>query len=239
MKIGVKIYTRDHNLIPNYSEYVDFIEVLIEPNLDYKILRDYDVNYVIHVPHHKFGFNPADKNSWVRSKEILEMSKEAADFLGSKKMIIHSGHFVDQDSNENNLIEFINLNHDPRFILENLPMRTKYNSYLFATPNEIKNISAILDIGICLDFSHAVCTSVTFKTDALSLIKEINSLKPKHYHISDGWLNENTDRDLHFFKGDYPLEKFKELIPGNGEVTIETYHDDLETKIKEIGFLRK
>ena len=239
MKIGVKIYTRDHHLIPKYAEYVDFIEVLVEPSLDYKVLKDYGVDYVIHVPHHKFGFNPADKNSWDISKEILDHSKNAADFLGAKKMIIHSGHFAAKDSNENNLIDFINLNYDQRFILENLPMKTKYNSYLFATPNEVENISAILNLGICLDFSHAVCTSVALHADPLEIIKQINNLHPKHYHISDGWLNEDTDRDLHFFQGNYPLDKFKELIPKDGEVTIETYHDNLETKIKEIEFLRQ
>lgn len=238
MKIGVKIYTKNYELVPRYIEHADFIEVLIEPEMDYKILKDYDTEYIIHVPHHKFGFNPADKKSWIISKKILEESKSAADFLDAKKMIMHVGHFGNDDCNENNIIEFIEDHKDDRILLENLPKKTKYLEYPFALPGEVKRIADKLKLGICLDFSHAVCAAASLKTDFRDIIKEINQLKPKHYHISDGLISNDTDFDLHFFKGDYPLEEFKKLIPQNGEVTIETYHDDFDKKVKEIEFMR-
>ncbi len=238
MRIGIKVYSKDHELIPEYAKHADFIEVLVEPGFDYRLLKKYGAEYVVHVPHNKFGFNPADKNSWELSKKILDFSKEAADYLNSKKMITHVGHFTNDGCNEENIIEFISANKDDRIILENLPKKTKYHSFPFATPEDIESISKKLGLGICLDFSHATCAAAVLKIDFIKLIGQINSLNPRHYHISDGWISSDTDIDLHFFKGNYPLEKFKAIIPKNGEVTIETYHEDISVKIKEIEFLR-
>lgn len=239
MKIGVKIYTENHAIIPKYLEYVDFIEVLIEPDKDFTPLKNYKTNYVIHVPHQKFGFNPANKDAWEVSKNILDYSKKAADLLSVKKLIVHTGFFTGDESSEENIIEFFKTNYDPRIILENLPKKTKFKSYPFATYGEVKKMSEMLNLGICLDFAHAACAASTLKKDFMEFISELNTLKPVHYHLSDGYVAEQTDFHMHFFKGDYPLEKFKAMIPPDGEVTIETWHDDTESVLKEIEFLRR
>lgn len=237
MKVGVKIYTRNHGLVPQYVEHSDFIEVLIEPDKEYKMLKEYDVKYVIHAPHQNFGFNPADRNSWDKSKKILGNTIEAADFLDARKIIVHAG-TGDNLERENAFIEFMQDCNDKRILLENLPKSTKYYPYFFSTPEEVKKVSEKLGFGICLDFAHAVCTAATLKTNAIKLIEGINALKPRHYHFSDGWLASETDSELHLFKGDYPLEEFKKMIPEDGEVTIETPHG-IGEKIKEIEFLRR
>lgn len=237
MKIGVKIYTRNHELVPKYLDHSDFIEVLIEPEKDYRMLREYGAKYMIHAPHQNFGFNPSEKNAWEKSKKILDYTIKAADFLDAKKIIMHAG-TGDNSESENNLIEFMQDYNDKRILLENLPKSTRYYPYFFSTPEKVKTISEKLKLGICLDFAHAVCTAVTLKTDPIKIIEGINSLNPKHYHISDGWLASGTDDDLNFFKGNYPLEFFKKMIPMDGEVTIETPHN-FEEKIKEIEFLRR
>jgi len=239
MKVGVKIYISDYKLIPHYLKYADFIEVLIEPEKDFTVLRQYETDYVIHVAHGRFGFNPSDKNAWGLSKRILDYSKQAADLLSAPKMIVHPGYYENEFSTEKNILDFIKENYDPRIILENLPKNTKYKPFFFSTPEEVKRISEKLEMDICLDFAHAICAAATLKVDYLDFILQLNELNPKHYHICDGFIISETDSHLPFSKGDYPLDKFKSMIPDNGEVTIETRPNDIESVLKEIAFLRR
>lgn len=238
MKVGVKIYSSDYKLIPHYLEHADFIEVLIEPEKDFTMLKQYETDYVIHVAHGRFGFNPSDKNAWDLSKKIMDYSKQAADLLSVSKMIVHPGHCKNEFSTEKNIVDFLKENYDSRIILENLPKNTKYNPFFFSEPEEIKRIAEKLDMNICLDFAHATCAAATLKIDYLDFISKLNKFHPKHYHLCDGFIISETDSHLPFFKGDYPLEKFKSMIPGDGEVTIETRPKDIESVLKEIAFLR-
>jgi len=54
-----------------------------------------------------------------------------------------------------------------------------------------------LGVEFCFDFGHAVCAANSLKKKPMEFIKEFLELKPRLYHLTDGFFKNEKDEHLH------------------------------------------
>ncbi|MDD4878279.1 MAG: TIM barrel protein [Candidatus Nanoarchaeia archaeon] len=239
MKVGIKTYAdeRGYNYIPKIIDYVDFIEILPLPdNGIYKNYADFDTEIRIHAPHQGQGANPADKNAVKRTMQCMKVAIEAADLFDSKTIVVHPGVYEGVGS-AMRAIDFLKQFNDKRFIIENLPAECSRQRELGSTAEEIEPFLKSLDCGMCLDFGHASITERTSTKDYKQIITDFLKFNPKYFHIMGGSIKENIDHK-NLFYGDFNIEFFKQCIPNDAYVCLETPHD-AEMQKKEIEYIKK
>lgn len=237
MKIGIKLWSEDLPRVEEFVDAADFMEIMIEPDFPYRALKEYDIPYTIHAPHHKFDVNIADQALLDHNLRTVNQATEAADFLGADWIIVHPGELFNKGCSLEAARVFLERIADDRIVLENMPYLFRGKPHLAHTPEEM---GALLDLasGICLDFAHAVVTKPG--EDAHELIESFAKMEPKIFHISDGHKAAGHDEHLALGDGNLELDYFKGVISQSDskKVTIET-PPNRRRHMEEIEFLKK
>lgn len=238
MKLGLKLYTCNLNLLDKYKDLFDFFEVLIEADFDVSKLKHYSKEITIHAAHSSFGFDLSDPKKEKLNKEILDKAKEAADIVNSKYIIVHPGHNKNENS-EKVMLNFLKDNFDKRFVFEN-SINNEDQICLFSTPKEIKRLLDKFDIKMCLDFAHATCSANFLGKDVKKFIKDFLKLKPEYFHVSGISLDAKRDMHKHLFEVENDYEYLK-WINKNKYICLETRHQITNNKdflLKDIGLMK-
>lgn len=243
MKVGLKFFPDDIELMKDFEDIFDFYEILVLEDFDYRKIRDYtDKEITVHVEHHQWGFDPGDPKFMDLNTRFVAKAVEAADFFDSKIIVMHPGLRTDKSS-FGNMVEFFRQNNDKRFLFENCPIQERKlpEEYMLAMPDEMEKFLKIMDADMLLDFAHAVCSSNTIGRDPYKTIEGFMKLKPKAFHVSGIDITGKNDVHKHLFEVDNDFRFLKDL-PKDTYITLETGKEnkDLrETHIKNIGVVRQ
>jgi endonuclease IV len=247
MKFGLKLgsgninYTED--IFSLYrQEYFQYIELFAIPEsfvdtIDY--WKQFDMLFVIHAPHSMAGMNLSLKEHRVANKKKLQETYQFADALNAENIIFHSGVDGTIEETANQLRPFV----DSRCLIENKPVKGLNNERCIgSTFNELLYITNELKAGFCLDFGHAICAANSLQKEPLQHIKELLSLRPTMYHLTDGDYKSEYDSHLHYGKGNFPMLDLLKLIPHDIKTTDEARHNsdaDLSDFRDDILYVRR
>lgn len=248
MKLGLKLYSTDIELIPDILRlkkkgFFDYVELYIVPG-SYKktinVWKKFNVPFVMHAPHSYHGINLARSDKWETNLKNFNETRMFADALNSDIIIVHGGNngVIDET------IHQIKLLNEKRIIIENKPKLGLDNEVCVGwSPFEFHQFAdtGVL-YGVALDFGHAVCAANSSGLDTPDIIREFMVFNPKVFHISDGNHDSLSDIHLNFGKGDFNIREFLSVVPYNSCLTIETprvqsrYLNDF---IDDVYYLRK
>ncbi|MFH1420454.1 MAG: TIM barrel protein [Candidatus Aenigmatarchaeota archaeon] len=245
LKVGLKLYSGNpRKKIEEAIKIADFVEVLIEPNIDFTFLKKYKTVFEIHCAHRLQGFNPADRMKWHKSEKMLDDAVCAANLLDAKKIIVHLGMIESKNCSLDNALKFFEIYQkkhgtDKRMLLENL-CRISKETLIMNLPDESKKMMKRLGYGLCLDFSHAAVTAKLLSLDYKDVISGFAKLGPKYFHVCDGRTSSKIDLHLGLEKGNFDLEFFKRVIKKSKskQVLLEVPHN-IKRNRKEIAFMKK
>lgn len=243
IKFGLKLWSTNTNLIDQAIHLIDekifsYLELLVIPGTRISKFT-IDVPYIIHIPHHKFGVNIGEAG---KKKYNMEKINEAiiwADKLDAKYLILHAGHGSMKDAEE--VLREIS---DDRMLLENMPKVGLDNEKMIGySPKQIEEMMGISNIGLCLDFGHAVKAAVSLGKDYKVYMKEFLGFEPRIFHMSDGMLSNEKDEHLSFGKGELDFEYLLGCVMSNNSkfITIETTRvnqKSLQEDIQSVEFLK-
>lgn len=230
MRVGIKIFPDRLRVVNQLSKLFDFIELMATPSLSN--VRKTKVPFIIHAPHFRYKFNPADKRLEKYNLKLMNHTIKIADKLKSKKIIVHAGHLRNKNCSKKNSLKFLKKINDNRIIIENLCAKDALNK----TPQELKAFTKELKCGICFDFSHAITTSYNLGYKSYkSFVRRFLKLKPEYFHICDGFY-DGKDRHLDIGKGNYDLDFIKQCI-GKKPVTLEITSRTLPSLKKQVELI--
>lgn len=245
IKIGVKFGPTMSSEYPKeIKDMADYFELYGKTDFDYSFAERYTKPIVVHAPHFFEKVNFCNPKREKINLEAINWAKKTADKFGAEKIIIHPEFKETKECSLGVLTNFIKENFDKRFYIENMPCEAEGNrSYFCSTPEEIKEVVQNTGVNFCLDFAHATEYAAGADLDLEKFLKELLSLSPGHFHISDSNLKniknmKLEDEHLTLFKGSIDLNLIKNLLPDNAEVTIET-PQIVSEQLKEMEFLRK
>ncbi len=251
MLVGMKTWSGNRiEKIKKSAQIGDFTEVMIEPDKDFTKLKKIKTKWIVHCPHAKFGFNPADKKTWTKSKHLLERSQKAATFLKANKIVVHPGYAQIYGSKKvvgttATAIEFFQMFKDKRILLENLSRVHRDNKGIahpmFNTPEGMKEILRKNDYEFCLDVAHAWVVAVNLGKDPKKMIRQFLRLKPTHFHVLD---SRKLKIDVHAHLGEGLMDVYffrdviqKYLKKNKATVILETLYN-IDKNKKEIAFMK-
>jgi len=242
MKVGVKIFTTDGPELLKDRMFADYFEVYVVPGHPADWLKEYDFEYTIHAPHAGHGVNLASKELQKSSLDAVSQAIHAADLLNSNIVVVHASASKNKpgEADMEILRQSLSQIDDSRIILENQPCRVGYEYYFPYDYASAKQIASRYGNRICLDFSHAMVSSVTLGLDPKELIAGLLKLNVRLFHISDGRKGLAEDLHLPLHKGDFDLEYFRDIIKKSDckRVTMETPIDPQSQK-EEYGWMKK
>lgn len=239
MKIGLKLWSSNTDFYLKeakrlYEEGIyDYIELYIVPETletlsKWKQLK---IPYIIHNPHFAHGFNLAKREAKERNKEIYLQTKRFADELNAQYIIFHGGIDGTAEETASQLCSF----HEARTLLENkpfvaLPNKMGGNFCRGATYDELSSILNVVGCGFCLDIGHAVCSANSQNKEPYDFIKELLTLKPNMFHLSDvSDMKSPYDAHPHLGTGELDIARLKkEIFPESAIISVETNKDSKE-----------
>ena len=226
--LGLKLGSIDTRYTPEILQYYEqglfqYIELFAISetfNNTISYWKQFNIPFGIHAPHSAAGLNLANSVSRNNNKTKIEESIKFADALNAKYIVFHSGTNGIPEETVEQLMPFA----DERFLIENKPIRGLDGSTCVGCTYE--DLKLIVDgigngCGFCLDFGHAICAANTLKKEPFDFIKELRTLNPWVYHLTDGIFSSALDSHLHYGTGDFPLKKLLTMIPDGGMITNE------------------
>lgn len=247
MKIGLKLYSTDTELIPEAltlkNKYFNFIELYIIPGSYDKTIcswKEFDIPFIIHAPHSFHGVNLAQAEKWKTNLLCYNEAGFFADALNSEIIIAHGGN---KGSFEETIRQIRSIG-DKRIVLENKPKLGLNNEICVGwSPAEFRKIfdEHIIN-GIALDFGHASCAARSAGVDVMDIVKELILFNPKIFHLSDSDSLSEQDKHFNLGKGNLDLLQFIQVVPVNGLLTIETPREvskGLSDFIEDVKYLKK
>lgn len=228
LNLGLKIGSKDTRYTDEILQYYEhgvfqYIELFtISDTFDDTISywKQFNIPFGIHAPHSAAGLNLANASARIANKAKIAESVRFADSLKAQYIIFHSGTNGMPDEVVNQLTPFA----DERFLIENKPIRGLDGSTCVGCV--YGDLKLIIDgigkgTGFCLDFGHAICAANTLKKEPFEFIKELTTLNPRVYHLTDGDYRSELDSHLHYGEGSFPLKKLLPFVPNGGMVTNE------------------
>ena len=212
MKFGLKLWSTNTNLINQAVHLIDekvfdYIELMVIPNSEIKPFL-IDIPYIIHIPHEKFGVNIGDPAAKEYSLQKINESIAWADKLNAKHLILHAGHGSMQHATY--LLRGLS---DSRLLIENMPKVGLVGEAMIGySPAQIEELIGDSDIGLCLDFGHAVKAAFSLGVDYKEYVLGFMKFKPNVFHISDGMLSEEKDEHLRIGEGEYDFRHLMECV---------------------------
>ena len=233
MKFGLKLWSINTDLIDQAVHLIDgkvfdYIELMVIPDSDIKPFL-IDVPYIIHIPHEKFGVNIGDPAVKEYSLQKINESIAWADRLNAKHLILHAGHGSMQHATD--LLCGLS---DSRLLIENVPkVGLDGEAMIGYSPKQIEELIGDSDMGLCLDFGHAVKAAVSLGVDYKEYVQGFMGLEPRVFHVSDGMLSGERDEHLGIGEGEYNIRYFIHRVQDNSSrlVTLETPR----TNVKSLG----
>ena len=213
-----------------------FVELMTVPSStidDFKQIKQLtgNVEVRIHAPY--IDFDTGNREMERHNKKLLAVAQHAADIFDSATIVVHGGCGHERKYVEETARQFKKFN-DERIVVENIPYYGCNGELLHGnTAEEIAYIMHESGCGFCFDFSHAICAALSLNIDIETQLKELYNLKPRVYHMCDGYMNKDEDMHLHFGTGNYPLKHFlQDYTAENAYITMETgagfeQHNDL------------
>ncbi|MFH1063454.1 MAG: TIM barrel protein [Candidatus Woesearchaeota archaeon] len=237
MEIGLKIYPEDLDYAKKLARYCDFFEVTAIPGSDFRKLKLLGKPFTIHTIHSKWGFNTAnpEKESTINRKGI-SVAEDAADILDADTIVVHPGYLESAGCSITTTIKTIR-RLDKRFAVENLPPSTKGFVHVGCSLKELHKILSATKKRLCLDFPHAAEFAYQNGLDYTHFIKRLMRFSPEYFHISDTNIQDKRDLHLHLKEGDLRLDYFKDILPKDARVVLETAHE-FRKQHKDIQVLR-
>lgn len=205
IRFGLKLWSINTDLIAQAIQLIDekifdYIELFVVPDTKIDPFM-IDVPYVIHITHHKFGVNIGESSLKKYNLEKISESIIWADKLDAKYLILHAGH--GSMENAKDLLSEVN---DNRLLIENMPkVGLDGEAMIGYSPEQIEELLGDSDMGLCLDFGHAVKAAVSLRVDYKKYLQKFIEIKPKIFHVSDGRLSEERDEHLGIGEGEYDL----------------------------------
>ena len=197
----------------------------------------------IHAPHHMQQVNPcapalyADatiQDIHAHIEDAMAQTCEAADRTESKIIVLHAGRYLpgDKETAITQFHDFLDLYHDPRFILESLPDLQQGYPYLGTTPRELLILGSDRVAGYCADFPHLWCTAQSQQISYQDILYQLAQLPVQFTHLS-GSPGPNEDRQHLLFddpENRFDLDLIRPYLMENPdlEISLEFAVDDPE-----------
>jgi deoxyribonuclease-4 len=242
MKFGLKLWSINTDLIDQAVHLInekvfDYIELMVIPDSEMKPFL-IDIPYIIHIPHEKFGVNIGDPAAKEYTLQKINESTAWADKLNAKHLILHAGHSSMQHATD--LLRGLS---DSRLLIENMPkVGLGCEAMIGYSPAQIEDLIGNSDMGLCLDFGHAVKAAVSLGVDYKEYVQGFMGLEPRVFHVSDGTLSGVRDEHLGIGEGEYDFGFLMECVErsGAGAVTVETPRVDglLDGDIRNLYILK-
>jgi len=256
LRIGAKtnLGKETWKTVKQLPKVTDYIEVYhIKEKIDLKKMLSLKTDWLMHGPHLSHGFNIADNHG----VKIFQESVILAHQLGAEYVILHPG--VYRIGKRLNVLEKMieNINqmkdfckgYDIKIIIENLfPSRSltgipaKIYSLFYENfgylPKEMEIIMKKTNCELLLDFPHVCITALTLGHDQRELTENFMKLKPRMFHISDGFSNKKKDFHLPLGKGNYDLPYFISRI-GDHDVTMEIKPPTLQNIVESKNYIER
>lgn len=249
IKLGLKIGSKDIQYTEEILRYFDegifqYIELFAIPETYSDTIsywKKFNIPFGIHAPHSAAGLNLANVSARNINKTKIQDAVKFADDLKASYIIFHSG----VNGMPNEVVQQLSPFADERFLIENKPICGIDGSTCVGSI--YSDLKMIIDgigkgTGFCLDFGHAICAARTLKKEPLEFIDELQKLKPRVYHLTDGDFYSELDSHLHYDKGTFPLQKLLEQVPEGGMITNEAKRnnaDTLEEFLSDSNHLKK
>jgi endonuclease IV len=135
---------------------------------------------------------------------------EAADRLDAPLVVVHAGTFTTSDPGPafERFSEFTDRWSDPRLVVENLPVTFRGVRMLGNTGADLAGLISGTKLGICLDFSHLYCSSVSLDLPFKDILSEFRPLPVKYHHLTKSGPRGERDehRGLDDPRGDLPVK---------------------------------
>lgn len=245
LKYGLKLWSTNTDLIDQAIELIDekifdYIELFVVPDTPITPFVT-DTPYIIHIPHHRFGVNIGDATRKEYNLQKINESISWADQLNANYLILHAGH--DSMESAKDLLSGVK---DNRILIENMPkVGLDAEVMIGYSPAQIEELIGDSDIGLCLDFGHAVKAAVSLGVDYKEYLQGFMGFEPKVFHVSDGRFCEEKDEHLGIGEGEYDFCFFADCICINkaiNYVTLETPRtilNLLDEDLKNLNELRR
>jgi len=240
MKFGLKLWSINIDLIDQAVRLIDekvfdYIELMVIPDSEIKPFL-IDIPYTIHIPHEKFGVNIGDPAAKEYSLQKVNESIAWADRLNAKHLILHAGHGSMQHATD--LLREVS---DSRLLIENMPkVGLDGEAMIGYSPAQIEELIGDGDMGLCLDFGHAVKAAVSLGVDYKGYVRGFMGLEPRVFHVSDGTLSGEKDEHLGIGEGEYDFGFLMGCVRGRGMemVTMETPRVSQCSLVEDVGNVR-
>jgi endonuclease IV len=201
--------------------------------------------FILHAPHSLAGLNLSKKNlEQENRKKIMEVELYRKK-LNPEYIIFHPGLNGTLQETIRQITVF-KRDYQEVFsigLIENKPkVGVNGEKCTGCSTEQIRELIENTGLGFCLDFGHAICFAASEGGDPQKKVLEFLKLNPKIYHLSDGFVNEEKDRHLHFGRGDYDLAWIISLLDESSLLSIETKNDakdKLDDFADDVSFLRK
>lgn len=235
MKIGTKIgFFSSREYIERIKNHVDFFELYVTDDYDYRSLKELGLEFVVHAAHQGHDVNLADPDKSTENKRLIGLALKAADYLNATKVIIHPGETIDRELGAKLSATHVKKLGDSRICVENMPITTGEGDFICASPDEVRVYMKDSGADFCLDVAHCFEYCQTRGIDPWESLAEFMALRPVQVH-----LNDTTGDGGHLSLGDGTLDipRIIKLLPKGASITLETPLD-IERQIKEIALLR-
>jgi deoxyribonuclease IV len=230
-KIGLKLWSTDSGFISEASNLYeqgvfDYIELYVVPGTydsTFEKWASFEGKFIIHCPHGGHGFNLADSS--LRDKNQIKF-KEVQDFAEALKVdhiIVHLGN---NGSLDESILQLKDIS-DSRICIENKPVEGLNGENCIGNiPEDIEKVLQENHVqGFVLDFGHAIYAANTLKVDKFDFIQRFINLKPKVFHLSDGFCSSTKDCHCNLGEGDFDLHKILAYTPKDSYITLEITHN--------------
>lgn len=241
MKFGLKLWSINTDLIDEAVRLIDekvfdYIELFVIPDSEITPFL-IDVPYIIHIPHEKFGVNIGAPSVNEYTLQKIDESIIWADQLNAKHLILHAGH--SSMHHATNLLRELS---DSRLLIENMPkVGLDGEAMIGYSPAQIEELIGDIDIGVCLDFGHAVKAAVSLGVNYKEYVQGFMELEPKVFHVSDGRLSGERDEHMGIGEGEYDFGFLMRCVERSRSemVTMETPRVSQCSLAEDVGNVEK
>lgn len=212
MKFGLKLWASNPYFDIKVTEliktdYYQYIELLPIPGNDKYEFLQYNIEFIIHVPHDAYGLDISDSKKERLNDALINNAIDFADTLDSKYIVLHPGSIPIENS-----LKYLDKLNDDRILIENLPLKSVYNQDLSGcTWEQVKQLQ-MNRFGFCFDIPHAIKASLSFGEKYKSNLKKYIKLNPNIIHISDTTLANEVDYHLDIGCGELDFKYISKLI---------------------------
>ncbi|MCK5845265.1 MAG: TIM barrel protein, partial [Victivallales bacterium] len=223
MRIGLKLWSLDVELIDKAAELAkngvfDFLELYVAMG-SFETLdewRRWNGATVLHAAHSHGGLNMALPNVLDAERRYFDELDAFRIAMNSKNVVFHPGVNGRKEDATANFAEVRTMFPElgAAALLENKPLLGLNGEICVgASPEDVGWIVGQAEIGVCLDFGHAIAAANSLRLDWRVMIEKFLALNPVLFHLSDGYRDAEMDSHLNLSAGDYPIAEIAAMLP--------------------------